>query len=138
MERPDLGGCPGCGHVLGAVIADGTRQCDRCMGLWVSQEAIVATLRELTGDGEVGLVAFVTNFEHGWVRSCPACGRAMQAGLLEQLAVDRCPKSHGYWFDVFALETCRFAQTFSDGGMRGAAEGAGSPIGGRRRRPDVA
>jgi Zn-finger nucleic acid-binding protein len=101
-------GCPSCGN-RSDFTAGGVQRCAECNGQWVPEGNIVAMMRETTANPELGPVPFNTfERETSSIHSCPECGRAMTTGRLEEIVVQRCPKSHGYWFDGFELEGALF------------------------------
>src|SRR5262245_53336612 len=111
MYRDTFVGCPACGAALGTDAGGGAgRRCDACAGVWVPEAQVVEMMRTMTNNAELGPLPFRTSdpARGASVRSCPECGRAMMHGTLEQIAVERCPKSHGYWFDAFELEAALF------------------------------
>jgi Zn-finger nucleic acid-binding protein len=109
MYRDTYTGCPACGAALATDAGPGAvRRCDGCAGVWVPEALVVEMMRKMTNNEELGLLPFEARVDATSVRSCPECGRLMMTGLLEQITVERCPKSHGYWFDAFELEAALF------------------------------
>jgi len=113
MVRDFYGECPACGVTLGEPTEAGNRPCRACGGLWVPESGIVEMIAEL-GDDDAA-VTFVSKQDASTVRCCPECHRALGAGALGAIATERCPKSHGYWFDAFELEAALFRARRSAG-----------------------
>ncbi len=76
--------------------------------MWVAESQVNELMREVTNNAELGAVPFVTRADDFSARGCPECGRGLMSGMLDAMTVERCPKSHGYWFDASVLEAAMF------------------------------
>jgi Zn-finger nucleic acid-binding protein len=89
--------CPACRLAL---AYQGDRWgCQKCRGLYVENEALVAMVREMA------LAPWELPASSGkpGERACPICKTPMRTELLEGVTVDRCD-IHGVWFDEHELE----------------------------------
>lgn len=93
--------CPRCHAELEHGTSGAGAACRACRGLWLDEPVLDEMVREM-GDG-LGALAYAAREADREV-ACPSCTQPMTNVLLHGVAVERCAKGHGVWFDADELE----------------------------------
>lgn len=101
--------CPVCELPMIVVERQGIEidYCISCHGLWFDSgelRLLAETLGLRLDSSALGVSAALDRGEA--VRRCPRCHGSMdkvELGQTRRIVIDRCPQSHGYWFDAQEL-----------------------------------
>jgi Zn-finger nucleic acid-binding protein len=114
--------CPNCKKLMVVLELEGVEvdRCLECGGTWLDAGELELVLR-LAGAATEKVVPFLESKAGGarGTRRCPRCRRKLRvfkAGKDKAIALDRCPRGHGLWFDARELE-----EVISSGGEGDAA-----------------
>ncbi len=85
--------------------------CDRCRGVWLDAgelEALAKSAGEPTDELLVRLRALAGTIPPGRKNLCPRCDQPMEECVVttpgaQSVALDRCSRGHGLWFDANEL-----------------------------------
>jgi len=81
--------------------------CERCGGIWLDDGELQA-LMQTTGSNSTDPLLRRLNPDEAYSnvtrRLCPRCDARLQEFTLRGLALDRCPRGHGLWFDADELQ----------------------------------
>jgi Zn-finger nucleic acid-binding protein len=123
--RQSFEACPRCRALL--EDAGTVRVCPECRGQWVLEPVLAEMVIAMLPPGVLGTLTLVpmSGTQRG---PCPSCGIEMETVALYGVAVERCPKDHGVWFDPDELQA---------GLLRSAdpERGASAPIASASREP---
>jgi Zn-finger nucleic acid-binding protein len=119
--------CPDCHEPLAIFELHGVEidRCLACGGTWLDAGEL-ERIGEREGEepGELSRVLAAAKTGKSGVRRCPRCRARLRTasvggrGDAPAVEIDRCPRSHGFWFDRGEMETLiRAFETGEEGGV---------------------